>query len=85
MNLKPASQTKLYGLKKNFNEITSMFDSNKLPNKILLTGPKGSGKSTIAKVICGLLKPNNGLIKINNKILYSSEKLINVAFASCKS
>ena len=48
MNLKPASQTKLYGLKKNFNEITSMFDSNKLPNKILLTGPKGSGKSTVS-------------------------------------
>ena len=48
MNLKPASQTKLYGLKKNFNEITNLFDSNKLPNKILLTGPKGSGKSTIS-------------------------------------
>ena len=46
---------------------------------IAITGLSGSGKSTIAKVICGLIKPNNGLIKINNKILYSSEKKINVA------
>ena len=41
-------------------------------NIIAITGLSGSGKSTIAKVICGLLKPVNGYIKINNKILYCS-------------
>jgi len=47
-------------------------------NIIAITGLSGSGKSTIAKVICGLIKPKNGYIKINNKILYSSRDKINI-------
>ena len=47
-------------------------------NIIAITGLSGSGKSTIAKVICGLLKPVNGYIKINNKILYCSKNKINI-------
>ena len=46
---------------------------------IAITGLSGSGKSTIAKVICGLIKPNNGLIKINDKILYCSNSETNIA------
>ena len=46
-------------------------------NIIAITGLSGSGKSTIAKVICGLIKPQNGYIKINNKILYCSKNNIN--------
>lgn len=74
MNLKPISQTKLYGLKKIFNEITKLFDSNKLPNKILLTGPKGSGKSTISYHIINYIFSikedcpyNTNLNEIDNK------------------
>jgi DNA polymerase III subunit delta' len=48
MNIKPILQTKLYGLNQIFNEIINLSNSNKLPNKILLYGPKGSGKSTLA-------------------------------------
>ena len=46
-------------------------------NIIAITGLSGSGKSTIAKVICGLTEPSKGHIKINNKILYCSKDKIN--------
>ena len=48
MNIKPILQKKLYGLNLIFNEIVNLSNSNKLPNKILFSGPKGSGKSTLA-------------------------------------
>ena len=48
MNSDPISQLKIYGLKNYFNEIKNLFVLKKLPNKILLNGPKGSGKSTLA-------------------------------------
>ena len=48
MNLKPILQTKLYGLDRIFNEIINLFNSNRFPNKILLSGSKGCGKSTMA-------------------------------------
>ena len=47
MNM-PIYQTKLYGLSHFFNEIVDLFTSKKLPNKILLSGSKGSGKATLA-------------------------------------
>ena len=48
MNLKPILQTKLYGMDLIFDEIVNLFNSNKIPNNILFSGSKGSGKSTIA-------------------------------------
>ena len=48
MDLKPNNQTKLYGLKDNLNEFISLYKTNKLPNKILLSGSKGIGKATMA-------------------------------------
>ena len=48
MNLKPQTQNILYEHGKVFQNITNLFDSNKLPNKILLSGVKGSGKATLA-------------------------------------
>ena len=48
MILQPYNQTKLYGLDKYFNQFKDLYKSNKLPNKILLSGPKGIGKSTLA-------------------------------------
>jgi DNA polymerase-3 subunit delta' len=48
MELKPFENTKLYGMKHIFNEITKLYNENKMPTKILLSGKKGLGKSTLA-------------------------------------
>ena len=48
MSLKPSNQTNLYGLDFYFQDFFNLFNNNKLPNKILLSGYKGIGKSTLA-------------------------------------
>ena len=48
MNLSPSTQINLFGLKKYFLELSNLFDQNKFPNKILLSGEKASGKCTLA-------------------------------------
>ena len=44
--LAPKNQLNLYGYEKYFNTFIKMADKNVLPNTILLSGPKGLGKST---------------------------------------
>ena len=44
----PINQTKLFGLDKFIIELIKLDENNKLPNKILLSGQKGLGKSTLA-------------------------------------
>ena len=46
--MNPSKQTILYGLDNYFNEIKKLYDSKKIPNKILFSGKQGSGKSTLA-------------------------------------
>ena len=46
--MNPSKQTNLYGLDSYFNEIKKLYDSKKIPNKILFSGKQGSGKSTLA-------------------------------------
>ncbi len=46
---------------------------------IVLWGPSGSGKTTVLHCLAGLRKPNEGYIKLNNRILYSSSKKVNIA------
>ena len=48
MNIEPSTQKKLFGLNKIFDSLKNLHDKNKLPNKILLSGEKGIGKSTLA-------------------------------------
>ncbi len=47
MNLNPSIQTNLYEHKKIFNHLSKLYKNDQLPNKILLSGEKGIGKSTI--------------------------------------
>ncbi len=70
MKLKPCENTQLYGLDSFFYEITSLYDNKKLPNKILLTGKKGLGKSTLAYHII------NYIFSKNEKFNYDKKKLI---------
>ena len=48
MNLNPANQLFLYGHHLEFNNFIDLYKNKKLPNKILLSGVKGIGKSTLA-------------------------------------
>ena len=46
MNLNPANQLSLYGHRSEFCNFIDLYKNKKLPNKILLSGEKGVGKST---------------------------------------
>ena len=48
MTLKPLNQINLFSHSYFFIELTNLYIKDKLPNKILLSGEKGIGKSTIA-------------------------------------
>tara|TARA_B100001057_G_scaffold287485_1_gene287571 strand:- start:523 stop:1455 length:933 start_codon:yes stop_codon:yes gene_type:complete len=48
MNINPNQQRKLFGLNVYINELVNLEENKKLPNKILLSGQKGVGKSTLA-------------------------------------
>ena len=46
--MKPEKQLKLYGFKNVFNELINIDANGNFPNKILFSGIKGIGKSTLA-------------------------------------
>ena len=48
IDIEPINQTKLIGMNKYIIELINLFKKDKLPNKILLSGLKGLGKSTLA-------------------------------------
>ena len=48
MNLDPSRQLNLFGHETQFTNLTGLYANKKLPNKILLSGVKGIGKSTLA-------------------------------------
>ncbi len=73
--LEPINQFKLFGLSKYFNELVRLENMNILPNKILLSGQKGLGKSTLAYHFINYVLSknesskydiNNFMININN-------------------
>jgi len=45
---------------------------------LTLYGKSGAGKTTILKIIAGLLKPDRGSIIVNNKIWYDEDKKIDL-------
>ena len=60
LNLKDIN--KKYGIKPALKNINLNIESGKI---IGLLGPNGSGKTTITKIIAGLLKPSSGIITID--------------------
>ena len=48
MNLDPKKQEKLFGFNNLFNHLVKLLENKKFPNKIIISGPKGIGKSTFA-------------------------------------
>ena len=70
MNLKPSQNTQLYGMNIFFNEIISLYNKKKMPNKILFSGKKGLGKSTLAYHII------NYILSKKEDLMYDSIKNI---------
>ena len=71
MNLEPSENTSIYGYKYFFNEIIELYNNRKMPNKILLSGKKGSGKSTFAYHLVNFFLSKDEELKydlIENKI-----------------
>ena len=74
MNLNPSENTQLYGMNYFFNEITTLYNKKKMPTKILLTGKKGLGKSTMAYHIINYILSNNEDFKYDsNKLTINKE------------
>ena len=82
MNLKPYNQTNLFGLDKYLDQFIYLYKEKKLPNKILLTGLKGTGKSTLAYHLINFILSENENFPYNKESYQINEynkdfKLIN--------
>ena len=64
-DIEPICQTKLFGLSEFFNNLVSLDKKNNLPNKILLSGKKGSGKATLAYHFINYVLSKNEEYKYN--------------------
>ncbi len=70
MELKSSVNTKLYGMNRFFNEIINLYSKKKMPTKILLSGKKGLGKSTLAYHII------NYILSTGEEFKYDSSNFI---------
>ena len=70
MELNPSKNTRLYGMSYFFNEITNLYNLKKMPTKILLSGNKGLGKSTLAYHLV------NYILSENEELKYDSSRFI---------
>ena len=71
MNLEPSENTSIYGYKYFFDEFIELYNNGKMPNKILLSGKKGLGKSTFAYHLVNFFLSKDEELKydlIENKI-----------------
>jgi len=59
MHLKPSENERLLGMNSFFNEIIDLYNHKKMPNKILLSGKKGLGKSTLAYHVINYILSQN--------------------------
>ena len=68
MNIDPSKQTKLYGHETHMNSLLNLYKKDYLPNKILFSGEKGIGKSTLAYHLINLILSNDeeGVYDLNN-------------------
>ena len=43
---------------------------------VSILGPSGSGKSSILRIIAGLIKPTEGHVYFNNKLISSNKSIV---------
>tara|TARA_Y100000590_G_scaffold137633_1_gene157629 strand:+ start:1531 stop:2505 length:975 start_codon:yes stop_codon:yes gene_type:complete len=65
----PKNQLNLFGYEKHFKSFMQLYEKNKLPNTILLSGPRGLGKATFAYHFI------NYMLSINDSNIYSTEDM----------
>lgn len=46
---------------------------------VSLYGPSGAGKTSVLRMLAGLMEPENGFIKMNKEVWYDSSNRINIA------
>ena len=61
-------------IKKKLNNFTLDIECKLESNRIGILGGSGAGKSMILKMLAGIEKPDKGYIKLDDKILFDSEK-----------
>jgi len=74
MNIRPIENINLYGMDKYFIEIINLYNNNKMPNKILLSGKKGLGKSTLAYHLINCILSSDDEYNYNKNIFKISNK-----------
>ena len=74
MKLKPSENTRLYGMNHSFNEISNLYCQKKLPTKILLSGKRGLGKSTMAYHILNYILSEDEEFKYDTDNFIINEK-----------
>ena len=68
----PVHSLKLFELKDNFNFLYSLYVRKKLPKVLMLSGPKGSGKSTLVNHLLFSIFEKNGYDKENQQLQANS-------------
>jgi molybdate transport system ATP-binding protein len=51
-------------------DLDVLIDSGPAGGRLAILGPSGSGKSTILRAIAGLLKPDEGFVRLNDRVLF---------------
>ena len=76
MNLNPSTQTHLFEHKEIFMLLLNLYKKDKLPSKILLSGEKGIGKSTLAYHLINFVLSENEELNYDykNNLINSDNK-----------
>ena len=65
-------------IKKSFGDFTLDVDFTSQRGRLGILGASGSGKSMTLKGIAGIIRPDEGRIVLNDRVLFDSEKKINL-------
>ena len=82
MNINPSNQTKLYEHEDHINSLIKLHKENHFPNKILFSGEKGIGKSTLSYHIinCILSYDEESAYDLKNFEINLENKSINTCY-----